>query len=91
MKNEAGTSKLLAIPIICFVISLLVYWVIRSQTNLSMIQRYHKSVTESSANGLTNLSVFMAMIIIYLLVIVGKISKNVSKMHFFSNIVQLLL
>ena len=83
MKNEGGTSELLAIPIIGFVISLLVYWVIRSQTNLSMIQKYHKSVTESSANGLTNLSVFMAMIIIYLLVIVGNISKNVSKEHYF--------
>ena len=78
MRNKAGTGELLAIPIFCFIMSLLFFWVIRSQRNLSLIQKYHKSITESSANGLTNLSVFMAVFIINLLIFVSGIFREVS-------------
>ena len=43
-----------------------------------MIKKYQRSVTESSANGLTNLSVFMAMIILHSIFIVALINRNVS-------------
>ena len=61
-----------------FSISLLVFWVVRSKSKLSMIKKYQISVTESSANGLTNLSVFMAMVILHSIFIVALLNKNVS-------------
>ena len=60
-----------------YLISLLVFCVVRSKSK-SMIKRYQRSVTESSANGLTNLSVFMAMIILHSIFIAVLIKQNVS-------------
>ena len=91
MRNEGGTGDLLHIHLLFFGISLFVYFVTRSQTKLSLIKKYHKSLTESSANGLTNLSVFMGMIIIDLIFIVSRISRDVSIKHKFCDVVCLMI
>ena len=88
--NEDGTGELLSIHIICFSISLLVYWVARSNNKLSMIKKYQKSLTESSANGMTNLSVLMGMIIIYLLLMVSLLGLDVSIEHQFCQVWSIL-
>ena len=67
MMNEGGTGELLYTHLIFFGISLLVYWVHRSKNKLTMIKKYQTSVTESSANGMTNLSVLMGLIITFLI------------------------
>jgi hypothetical protein len=78
MSNEAGTGELLAIPLFGLIVSLLIFWVARSTTKLSMIQKYHRSITVSSANGFIKISVFIVIIIINLLCIVSSIRGNVS-------------
>ena len=79
LKNETGTGNLLVIPLFGLVISFIIFWVIRSQPNISMIKAYQSGVTDSSANGLTNLSVFMAMVIVFLMLEVTFISRYVSR------------
>ena len=78
MSNEAGTGELLAIPLVGLIVSLLIFWVARYTTNISMIKKYHRSITESSANGFIKTSVFIVIIITYLSVIVVSIIGNVS-------------
>ena len=78
MMNEDGTGELLYTHLIFFGISLLVYWVTRSKGKLSMIKKYQTSLTESSANGMTNLSVLMGLIITFLMYIVCYWGVNVS-------------
>ena len=38
------------------------------------MKEIHKSVTESSANGLTNLSLFMAVVIIFIILLLAIVS-----------------
>ena len=78
MMNEGGTGELLYTHLIFFGISLLVYWVTRSKGKLSMIKKYQTSLTESSANGMTNLSVLMCLIITGLLYTVCYMAVDVS-------------
>jgi hypothetical protein len=78
LRNEAGTGDLLVMPLFGLVTSLLIFQVARYTTKLSMIKKYQRSITESYANGYLNISMFIAIIIIYLLVIVGSIIGNVS-------------
>ena len=78
LRNEAGTGELLAIPLVGLISSLLIFWLVRSTTRLSMIKKYHRTITESSANGFINISVFIVIIIIYLFFIVNSIMGNVS-------------
>ena len=61
-------------PFALFLLSLLVYWIARSQKAVSRLKEIHKTVTESSANGLTNLSVFMAVAIIYFILLLAIVS-----------------
>jgi hypothetical protein len=75
--NMGGTGELLVIPLFIFASSLLVFWIARSKNGMSTIQRIHKSVTESSANGLTNLSLIMTVVIIYLILFVGKVNRSI--------------
>jgi hypothetical protein len=72
-----GTGVVLyAIPLFIFVSSLGIYWIARSKKGMSTIQRIHKSVTESSANGLSNLSLVMAMVILYFIFIFGGVGRK---------------
>ena len=81
-----GTGELLVIPLFIFASSLLVFWIARSKNGMSTIQRIHKSVTESSANGLTNVSLMMTVVIIYLILFVGKVNRSIGILLFFNSL-----
>ena len=50
------------------VCSLLIYNLVRLKTNkLSLIHKYQTSITESSANGLTNIATSVVMLVITIL------------------------
>ena len=69
----------MVIPLVIYGSSVLLYWLSRSKTKVSMIERIRKSVTESSANGLTNLSLFMAVIFVFMIVFSSKMTGNFAK------------
>ena len=77
LKNRAGTGETLALPLVCVTTSIFVFWLIRSATVLSMIKNYYRSLAESSANGMHNLSVLMILSIIYIIGVVGSLRGNV--------------
>ena len=64
MQNKSGSGDMLLLLIVVCCITLVVFWVVRSRKRRSTILEIQKSVAESSANGITNLSLVMAMVII---------------------------
>ena len=68
LRNQSITSSILTIPLLTMVCSLLIYNLVRLKTNkLSLIHKYQTSITESSANGLTNIATSVVMLIITIL------------------------
>ena len=78
IQNLNGTGELMTTSLPILGISLFVLWVVRSHRRESRIQEIQRSVTESSVNGLTNLSLYMAMVVILLLLLAGIVSFVVS-------------
>ena len=76
--NQSGTGSILYIPLAFLSISLIMCWVIKYHKNkLSIIQNYQNNITDSSANGLTNFSVLMAMFAMVLLCTIGAMGVKV--------------
>ena len=69
--NKSGTGETLLLPLVCLTLSIFVSWLIRSATVLSMIKKYHRSIAESSANGMTNLAMVMVLFLIYVIAVIG--------------------
>ena len=72
-----GTGETLLLPLLCVTTSILLFWLIRSRTMLSMIQNYHHSLAESSANWMSNLSVLMMLVLIYIIGVLASLSGKV--------------
>ena len=79
IQNLNGTGELMTTSLPILGISLVVLWVVRSHRRESRIQEIQRSVTESSANGLTNLSLLMAIVTIFLLILAGIVSFSMTK------------
>ena len=56
--------------------SLVVLLLVRSQKTLSRMKRIHRSVTESSANGITNVSLVMVVFFCFLFYLVAIVSTK---------------
>ena len=78
LKNEAGTGDLLAIPLFSLIALLLLLWLLKSKSNLSMIKKYQRSITESNVNGYISYYALIILIIVFLIFIVSSISGKVS-------------
>ena len=72
MLNQSGLGELLIPHLFCLLISMVAFWASSSHKKTQpLIQNYYKSKTESTANGLTNSAVCMAMVIAIFLFFVG--------------------
>ena len=78
LKNESGTGDLLAIPLFTLIGILLLLWLIKSRSKLSMIKRYQSNSTESNANGYISYYAFLFLITLDLVFIVGSIRGKVN-------------
>ena len=78
MSNQSGTGALLLIPLLGLGISTIVHWAVTTRKKVTMIQKYHNSVTESAANGKSNFLVFAAMVMVFLVSIGTSIARTVS-------------
>ena len=90
MKNKSGSGDLLLLLIVVCCITLVVFWVVRSRKRRSTILEIQKSVTESSANGITNLSLVMAMVIIVSIAFSALVSNHNFKLVLYNEVNQLL-
>ena len=77
MQNKSGSGDMLLLLIVVCCITLVVFWVVRSRKRRSTILEIQKSVTESSANGITNLSLVMAMVIIVSIAFSSLVSNHI--------------
>ena len=78
LKNEAGTGDLLAIPLFSLIGTLLLLWLVKSRSKLSMIKKYQRNITESNANGCISYYALIFLSILDLVFIVGSIGGKVS-------------
>ena len=79
MQNKSGSGDLLLLLIVICCIALVIFWVVRSRKRRSTILEIQKSVAESSANGITNLSLVMAMVIIVSIAFSAFVSNHIFK------------
>ena len=77
LKNEAGTGDLLAITLFSLIGTLILLWLIKSRSKLSMIKKYQRNITESNANGYIIYYACIFLIIVFLIFIVGSIRGKV--------------
>ena len=76
LSNRKGTFELAVIPLVIYVSSVFLYWLSRSKPKVSTIEKIRKSITESSANGLTNFSLIMAGICVFMILFISKLTGN---------------
>ena len=76
IQNRGGTFELLTIYFMFIAMSLVFFLLVRSRKTVSRIKEMHRNVTESSANGFTNLSLITAVVAIYLLLLVAGVSSR---------------
>ena len=83
LRNQSITSYILAFPLLAMVSSLLIFSILRIQREeQSLIQKYQNIIIESSANGLTTVGTFLALVFVAALLIGSYMAVEVGRFLF---------
>ena len=74
--DEGGTGDLLIFPLVGLFLSCLYLYFIKLRLKRTLLQRYHNTITDSTANGKQNIVVFLGFVFFIGLFLVGSLQKS---------------